>query len=167
MEPKNKEERKKTFINFLLLFVACIAVLITMVFFSVRVPFSENDSMRKKMEVIDKEREFAALFTTQFINVSRMLDTINRTSPQEQVRLEGRVESAISKLDAMVSDTTYNKDLYINAVHNLGDLQLYLKEIRSKSDKDLDINSYKEQLDKANEKAQELYKKYIECLKQK
>jgi predicted patatin/cPLA2 family phospholipase len=96
-----------------------------------------------------------------------MLDTIYRTSPQEQIRLEGMIEKEISKLNGMVSDTIYNKDLYIHVVHNLGDLQQYLKEIRSKSDKDLDAINNKAQLDKANEKAQEFYTKYIECLTKK
>lgn len=167
MQPKNKDDRRKAFINFLLLFLLCMAIILTTVFFSVRVPFTENDKLRAKMEMIDKEREFTNKFTTQMIGVSRMLDSINKTSPQESILLEGRIENEISKLNAMVTDTVYNKDLYINVVHNLGVLQQYLKEIRSKSDKDLDVNNFKAQLEKANEKAQDWYTKYIECISKK
>jgi hypothetical protein len=74
-------------------------------FFSVRVPFSENDKLRAKMALIDKERAFTDEFTRKMINISRMLDSINKISLQEAELMDGRIGDEISKLNIMVSDT--------------------------------------------------------------
>ena len=145
--------------------MVCITIILTMVFFSVRVPFSENDKLHARIKVIEKEREFSEKFTRKMIDVSRMLDTINRTTPQESEILEGRIEEQISSLRSMVADTTYNKDLYLNVVHNLSDIKHYSKKLRKETDKDNEAESYKIQLQKAQEKANETYAKYLECLK--
>ena len=167
MQPININERRKAFWNFLILFIVCITIIITMVFFSVRVPFSENEKLHSRIKLIEKEREFSEKFTKKMIDVSRMLDTINRTSPQESEILEGRIGGEISNLNSMVSDTIYNRDLYLNVVHNLGDMQQYSKKIRKEANKDMDVDNYKIQLQKAQEKANEMYAKYIECLTKK
>ena len=167
MQPINITERRKAFWNFLGLFMVCITIILTMVFFSVRVPFSENDKLHSRIKLIEKEREFSEKFTRKMIDVSRMLDTINRTTPQEAEILEGRIGEQISSLNSMVADTTYNKDLYLNVVHNLGDMHQYLKEIRRKGDKDSDLNDLKSLLQKAQDRAQEYYDKYYECLSKK
>jgi Type VI secretion system, TssO len=167
MQPINKNERRSAFWNFLLLFVICFAIILTMVFFSVRVPFDENEKLHQKMAVIDKEREFSDKFTKKMIGVSRLLDSLDRVTPQESEILEGKIGQEISALNSMVADTTFNKDLYLNVVHNLGDMQQYSKKVRNETDKDMDVNNYKSQLQKANEKAQEYYTKYIECLTKK
>jgi hypothetical protein len=44
-------------------------------------------------------------------------------------------------------------------------MQQYSKKIRKESDKDMDVNNYKSQLEKAQENARELYLKYIEMPK--
>lgn len=167
MQPINIIERRKAFWNFLGLFMVCITIILTMVFFSVRVPFSENDKLHSRIKLIEKEREFSEKFTRKMVDVSRMLDTINRTTPQEAEILEGRIGEQISSLNSMVADTTYNKDLYRNVVHNLGDLHQYSKKLRKELDKDNEVENYKSQLQKAQERANESYAKYLECLKNK
>jgi hypothetical protein len=128
MEPKNKAERRKAFLNFLLLFIICTGIIITTVFFSLQVPFKQNDQLRKQMDEVERERDFSKRFTTQMVNVSRMLDSINATKPPESDRIDGKIKDEISKLDAMINDSLYNKEMYLNVTHNLGDMQNYLKQ---------------------------------------
>ncbi len=173
MQPINKTERSRAFWNFLLLFMLSIAILLTMGFFGAQVPLRESKELRSKMELIDKERntdlELSIKFTKKMINISRMLDTINRTSPQDAEILEGKISEEIAKLNSMVPEDTLinNKELYLNVVHNLGDMQQYLKEIRKKGDKDNDLTNLKTLLQKAQDRAQEYSDKYYECLAKK
>lgn len=165
MEPKNAAERKKTFTNFLLLFCLCILLVMLTGFFSVQVPFSENEKLKAKMAQLDREKEFSEKFTIKMINVSRMLDSIKTTTSQEVDRLEGKIKSEIDKLNLMVSDSMNKQDLYdlyIYSVHNIEDLQRSLKELRSKSGDDENINAYKVQLEEAKQKAQDNWEKYLE-----
>lgn len=165
MEPKNAAERKKAFTNFLLLFCLCILLVMITGFFSVQVPFSENEKLKTKMAQLDREKEFSEKFTIKMKHVSVMLDSINITTPQEADRLEGRIKNEIDKLNLMVSDSMNKQDLYdlyIFSVHNIEDLQRSLKELRSKSGNDADVNLYKAQLEEAKQKAQDNYEKYLE-----
>ena len=174
MEPKNAADRNKAYAKFLIFFCLSILLVILTVFFSVQVPFSENEKLKTKMAQLDKEKDFSDRFTIKMINVSRMLDSINTTTPQEANRLEGRIKNEIEKLNSMVSDTINNRDLYVFSVHNIEDLQRSLKELTSKSGNDAEVNVYKTQLEEAKQKAQDNYDKYIqksqdlmECISQK
>lgn len=172
MQPINKYERRNAFWNFLLLLSICFAIIITMVFFSVRVPLNDNGVLRAKLDALEKEvekdREFSVMFTKKMISVSRMLDSINRSSPQEADILEETIGIERARLNSMVPDTLKNnKDLYVNVVHNMGQMQQYLKELRKKGDSDIEKNNYKSLYEKEQEKAQQNFAKYIECATKK
>ena len=167
MQPINNIERRKAFWNFLLLFLVCILIILTMGFFSVRVPFEENENLRHKLSQIDKERTLTKEFSAKMIEVSRMLDTIDRASPEQAELLDGRITEDILRLNSMASDTLFNSELYKNIVRNLGILQQNSKKMRKVADSDSELNKFKSELQRANEKAQDNYTKYIECLTKK
>lgn len=167
MQPKNQAERRKAFLNFLFVFIICIAVIITTVFFSIQVPFKRNDQLEKQMNGVEKEKDFSKRFTTQMIGISRLLDSINLTSPPETDRMDQKIKDGISELDHMTNDSINNKELYLNVTHNLLDVQNYLKLLREKTSKDVDVDRYKKEIKEAQDKALDFHDKWIECLTKK
>lgn len=167
MEPINTVERRKAFWNFLLLFALCIAIILTMAFFSVRVPFSENKILRNKMSLIDKERGFEKQFSNKMVDISRMLDTIDRATLQQAEQLDIKATAEIVQLKSMVTDTMFNKELYNNVVRNLENLQLNARSMRKVVDAGGELDKLKIEVQEFKEKAQDNYTKYIECLTKK
>lgn len=159
MEPKNAAERKKTFTNFLLLFCLCILLVMLTGFFSVQVPFSENEKLKAKVVQLEKEKEFLEKFTIKMKHVSVMLDSISNATAQEADRLEGRIKNEIEKLNSMVDSMNKQDlyDLYMYSAHNIEDLQRYLKELRNKTGSDAELNNYKELLEKEKQKSNEYF----------
>jgi Type VI secretion system, TssO len=140
MQPKNVIERKKSFFNFLLLFVLSTAVIVLLSFFSTRVPLTHNELLQKEVEVSDHEKEFSKHFMSQMTGVMSMLDTID-TKVINADLLDGQISTGITKLSGMVeNDSVYNKDLYRSIVLNLSDLQRAKQQLRKETAAGTDIN---------------------------
>lgn len=147
MQPTNTTERRKAFINFLLLFLVCILIIVTTVFFSIQVPFKQNEQLRTDMSMVVKEREFSNHFMNETSNISAMLDTIN-TKAQKPELLDGIISESIRKLNIMVDgDSVYNKPLYKNIVLTLADLSAAKKQLREQTGKDANAGELKKQND--------------------
>jgi hypothetical protein len=147
MQPINKPERRKTFLNFLLLFAVCIIIIITTVFFSIQVPFKQNDQLRRDMSLVEKDREFSNKFMNEMSGISAMLDTINTKATKPEL-LDGQVSENIKKLNAMIdTDSIYNKPLYKNMVLSLADLSAAKKQLRELTGKDANIGELQKQKD--------------------
>ncbi|MCW3092346.1 MAG: hypothetical protein JWP81_3415 [Ferruginibacter sp.] len=147
MQPNNTPERKKAFINFLLLFCVSAAIVILLAFSSVQVPLKQNSQLRAQTESADKEREFSQKFMGQMNEIINMLDSINTKATKPEI-LDGQITESISKLNLAVNaDSMYNKDLYRNVVLNLADLQTARKTLRGLTASSTDIN----QLQKRND----------------
>lgn len=145
MQPVNKKERRSAFINFLLLFLVCVAIIITTVFFSIQVPFKQNDQLRKDMTLVEKERDFSNNFMSEMAGISAMLDTIN-TKAQKPELLDGVVSENIKKLNVMVDgDSVYNKPMYKNVVLTLADLSAAKKQLRDLAGKDVNAGELQKQ----------------------
>jgi Tfp pilus assembly protein PilX len=63
MKPLNQAERSSAFLNFLLLFMLTIAVIMTVIFFSIKVPFKQNEHLRYRITLNERDQEFAASFS--------------------------------------------------------------------------------------------------------
>ena len=112
MRPINQEERRKAFMNFLLVFLICIAIIITTVFFSIQVPFQRNDQLEKQMTKIEKERDFSRNFSRSLGQINNMLDSINSKTDNPDI-LNSKISSSIATLGASVdADSLSEKVLY-------------------------------------------------------
>jgi hypothetical protein len=149
MQPKNIAERKRTFLNFLLLFFVSTVIIVLLAFSSTRVPLKQNSILQKQVEVADHEREFSKNFMNQMTGVMALLDTIN-TIPNADL-LDGQIATGISKLSVMVDmDSVYNKDFYRSIAQTLGDLQRAKKQLRKDTEAGTDINQLKKENENLN-----------------
>jgi cytochrome c biogenesis factor len=173
MKPKNTNERKKTFFNFLLLFALSTAIIVLLAFSSTLVPLKHNAMLQKQVEVSDHEKEFSKNFMTQMTGVMSMLDTVNTKAATNADLLDGQISTSITKLSVMVDlDSVYNKDLYRSIVLSLNDLQRAKKQLRKSTESDTDINQYKRdneslnnQLEQCKAKRDELQLQLMQLLK--
>lgn len=115
MQPLNKNERRKTFLNFLLLFIICIALILTTIFVSIQVPFKENEQLQKEMRLVADEHKFSANYLDQMSVIQTDLDSMTRTTG-ETTQLEANIKTNIANLYSMVkqNDSMYNYRLYQN-----------------------------------------------------
>lgn len=150
MDPLNKAERKKAFTNFFLLFILCLVIITTTIFFSLQVPFKQNDRLLKEMRSYTKEREFATDFMTQMSEIAGMLDTINTKATKPDL-LDGRITENIKKLNLKIdADSTNDKTLYRSVVFVLSDIQTAKKQLRDITSKDLDADGLRKQIETLN-----------------
>lgn len=150
MQPLNKADRKKTFTNFFLLFLLCIVIITTTIFFSLQVPFKQNDRLLKEMRSYVKEREFSTDFMTQMSEIAGMLDTINTKALKPDL-LDGRITESIKKLNLKIdADSASDKTLYRSVVFVLSDIQTAKKQLRDITGKDLNADELRKQIDGLN-----------------
>src|SRR3954452_15026742 len=62
MKPLNRAERNNAFLGFLLLFLITIGIVITVVLFSIKVPFSENERLRSQVLIMQHEEDLSDSF---------------------------------------------------------------------------------------------------------
>lgn len=150
MQPLNKNERRKAFWNFLLLFLVSITLITTTIFFSINVPFKQNDRLLKEMRSYVKEREFSTEFMTQMSEVAGMLDTINTKATKPDL-LDGRITESIKKLNFKIDiDSATDKTLYRSVVFVLSDIQTAKKQLREITGKDLNADDLRKQIEGLN-----------------
>ncbi|MEO6328782.1 MAG: type VI secretion system TssO [Ginsengibacter sp.] len=144
MQPTNTSQRTKAFLNFLLLFILSIGIIITTVFFSIEVPFKQNNDLRKQINIVQRDRVFSSNFLTEMSGIIAMLDSVNNTSRPDF--LDGQISENINKLSSKVNaDSVYDKNLYMSIMQNLVDFQLAKKQLREVTSKADDVNDLKRQ----------------------
>ena len=147
MDPLNKADRKKAFTNFFLLFLLCLVIITTTIFFSLQVPFKQNDRLLKEMRTYVKEREFSTDFMTQMSEIAGMLDTINTKATKPDL-LDGRITENIKKLNLNIdADAAIAKTLYRSVVFVLSDIQTAKKQLRDITSKDLNADELRKQIE--------------------
>lgn len=133
MKPLNRTERNKAFFRFLLFFLVTITLIVTVVFFSIRVPFRENEEMRKTMFAMQRERAFSDSFAVA------MRATVNELNKYESNELtvsavRGQVENKINRMAALLKSVP-NADnsiytLMIDKMRDLNSAKMKLKEAK-------------------------------------
>lgn len=147
MQPINKDERRKAFINFLLLFILSTGIIVAIVFFSIQVPFKQNEQLTQQISVFQKERDFSQNFFIQMSGITNMLDSINTNSLRPDL-LDGDITEGIKKLNSKVNtDSAGDRNIYANVVQVLADLQSSKKQLRDRTGKDDNINELKKTID--------------------
>lgn len=159
MEPINKDQRSKAFLTFFLLFVLFTGIIVALIFFSIQVPFKQNNLLSAQMTDVQKEKEFSQNFFLSMSNINGMLDTINTKSDRPEL-LDGNITEAIKDLNSKAnSDSTGNKNIYANVVQILADLQSTKKQLRANSGNNDNVEELKRTINDLSTKLnQSLYR---------
>lgn len=146
MRSINAQERSKAFNRFLLFFLLTIAVIITAVFFGIKIPYAENEKLQQQLAAVDKENRFREDFTTAMAEAQNLLDTVNM-DPQKSGLLDGRITQKIQDLDAMLAknDIT-SKSLYNQVIKALNNTQSDKRGLRAAGNKDSVVAMYNVQI---------------------
>lgn len=129
MKPLNQAERRNAFLTFLLFFIITIAVIVVLIFFSVQVPFKENEHWRNEMAQVENERLFLESFNVKMENAMQLLDSMSTT--QNDPIADSRINSKLNEMAAMLNDSISVKNLYNNVVQNLQDMQRAKQNLRN------------------------------------
>ena len=128
MKAINQAERQKAFLSFLLFFAITIVVVITIVFFSIQVPFRQNDQLREQMTRIENEKIFLSGFKTKMEETMSLLDSTTRVD--NPILLDTRITRNISEMDAMINDSISMKNIYSHITEILVGIQTAKQQVR-------------------------------------
>jgi hypothetical protein len=159
MQSINKSERRNAFWKFLMLFLVSIILITTTIFFSINVPFKQNDQLRREMSVVEKEQLFSEKFTNEMLEITAMLDSINTKAANPEL-LESVITEKINKLNIMVEiDSIRSKKLYRNIVLTLSDLKVAKNQLRQNTgsvQSNSDLQNQKDDLERKLEAKENL-----------
>ncbi|MFT4092332.1 MAG: type VI secretion system TssO [Niabella sp.] len=146
MKPLNVHERQKAFQRFLLFFILTLAVIVTAIFFGVKIPYAENEKLQEQLAVVEKENHFRDDFTSAMGEAQSLLDTVNM-DPQKSGLLDGRITQKIQEMDAMIAkNEVTSKGLYNQVIKALNNTQSDKKGLRAASNKDSVVAMYNAQI---------------------
>ncbi|CAN5750843.1 hypothetical protein BH10BAC3_BH10BAC3_36400 [soil metagenome] len=146
MQPVNQAERRKAFTNFLLFFLATIVLILAAVFFSVQVPFKQNDKLQEQVAAIESERTLAERFSNKLNETLGYFESVNKPGIQSEM-VNDKINQNLSAMTSMISvDSTSLKGLYQNVITSLYDLQGAKKDLRGASSLDASVGDLTSQL---------------------
>jgi hypothetical protein len=168
MEPLNQQDRKKAFTNFLIFFIITVVIIVAAVFFSIQVPFRQNDQLRDQMNIVEKERDFSENFSTKMLETINLLDSVNKKEVQSPELVDSKIQLNITAMNEMIEkEPVSQKTLYRYIVNTFDELRRAKKDLRDVSGKDANLltlqkdnaelrTSYQQALDRYNQ-LQQLY----------
>ena len=157
MKPKNTKERRNSFLKFLLLFVITIAIIVTSVFFTFKIPVKENSILKAQADKIKKEIIFQNTFSKEMSKVNKLIDSLD--VPGQNISYQNTLIS--SKLVDMQKsiprkDSTFKYDLYSNIIGMYVDIQDMKGRLRDLNNSEIIIEEYKEAIEKSKKEYKEL-----------
>lgn len=145
MQPLNQAERRKAFFNFLLFFLITSAFIISAVFFSIQVPAMENQQLRKKVEDIEREKDFNERFLQNVNETKILLDSLDK--PESNVQLvDAKVATKLNQMQEMLNDSLGSFILYQDFIENIARLHTAKKELRTALSKDDSMGELQDQV---------------------
>ena len=168
MEPINKPERRKAYLNFAILFLVCTAIIITTVFFSTRMPLKQNDELLAYKKSVSEKNTMISDFTTKFEQASLLIDSLDKEKGDATLT-EGKIDRLIKEMDGMFLTEEVNDGnrLYKNVTRNL---QYYLrakKSVQVGSDNSANIKELNSKIEQMERDNKDLLLKYIDCSSKK
>ncbi|MEO6843525.1 MAG: type VI secretion system TssO [Ginsengibacter sp.] len=165
MQPKNKSERTKAFLNFILLFVVSIAIILTTVFFSIQVPVKQANNLSKKMYQVEKERASTNNFFFKMSEIIEMLDSINNSNNPEllDIQITQKIGDLLTKVNSD-SSLLYNKLLYEKIAASMIDLQKTKASVRKATKTENDVKVLQDNYDKLQDKYNTMVSNYNKSL---
>ncbi|GAA4737537.1 type VI secretion system TssO [Flavisolibacter ginsenosidimutans] len=122
MKPLNSAERTNAFLRFLLLFLITVALIVTVIFFSIEVPRKENDQLRQKVLAMQKEKETSESFDAAVVAVSNELKEFDASKEPPAAKYY-KIKVGIDKMSDLLKGFS-NADNLANSfiVQSLADL---------------------------------------------
>jgi hypothetical protein len=146
MKPVNQAERRRAFTNFLLFFLATIALIIAAVFFSVQVPFKQNNKLQVQVSAIENEKSLAERFANKLNETMGYFESVNKPDMQSEM-LNDKITQNLSAMTSMISvDSTMFKGLYQNVITTLYEYQGAKKDLRGASSLDASVGELQSKL---------------------
>ncbi|MDC1161814.1 type VI secretion system TssO [Tenacibaculum sp.] len=157
MKPKNIKERRNSFLKFLLLFVATIAMILIAVFFTFKIPVKENEILKDQAGRIEKELKFQDTFSKSMTRVKRMIDSLD--VPGQNISYQNSlISSKLVEMQKIIprKDSTFKYDMYSGVVGLYVEIQKNKNRLRELKDAESIIEEYKEALEKSKTEYKQL-----------
>ncbi|MBS1589518.1 MAG: hypothetical protein JST52_07890 [Bacteroidetes bacterium] len=123
MQALNSEQRRQTFVTFLLLYIITTLVVIMAVFFGTRVPLKQNEMMQGQLMQKERASIFRQDFSVRQNEIKMLLDTINKPNVQANL-IDAQLDQKLSQLTAMVeNDSSESKPFYQAVIKTLYDMK--------------------------------------------
>lgn len=146
MEALNKKERNDAYASFMVFFLLTAALLLLAVFFGYRVPFKENERLRKQLKRYEHEADFMNTFAQKINEAKTMLDSVNLPGAQAVV-IDGNLAGKIKELGSLVgNDSIKDKRVYDNAIQLILALQGAKASLRANSNTETDLGKVQQQV---------------------
>lgn len=138
MKPLNRAERNNAFLGFLLLFLITIGIVITVVFFSIKVPFSDNERLRSRMLIMQNEKNLSDSFRVA-MNVALNELTKFDLKKEPAIVTKRSVQMKIERMSRLIKNmpdekSNEEKSIYDLVIQNLADLNDAKTRIRNLED---------------------------------
>lgn len=137
MTPLNRAERDNAFVAFLILFSITIGIIIIVVFFSIKVPFQENERLRNRLLVMQNEENVADSFKVAMNVVLNELTKFDLKKEPAIVTMRS-VQIKIDKMGKLIKKmperSNEEKSIYELVMQNLADLNDAKLKIRNLED---------------------------------
>jgi len=133
MKPLNSAERTNAFLRFLLLFLITVALIVTVIFFSVEVPRKENEQLRKKMLTFQTEKESSEAFVKDMQGTQvAMKNYMNKDelTVATQVRVQNWIEKLRNRVRQMPNGENSIYELIVENLSELNDAKKKLKDAK-------------------------------------
>lgn len=134
MKSLNRAERNSAFLGFLLLFFITIGLVVVAFFFSMEVPFKENEQLRKKIAVLETEKELADSFNVAMnIAMNELTNFDLKKEPAEATKVS--VQMKISRMSELIKDIPNSENsIYTSVIRNLIELNDAKTKLRNLED---------------------------------
>ena len=134
MKPLNRAERNNTFLAFLFLFLITIGIVITVVFFSLKVQFDENDRLRSRMLIMQNKMNLSDSFRVAMNIAMNELTRYETKDPAivTKLRVEGKIEE-MKRIIKVMPEGKSNKEqsIYDLFIQNIADLNVAKARIKN------------------------------------
>ena len=139
-------DKRKAFWLFMLYFSITAAVIVFIGFYGLKAPLKENNRLKNDMESFQKEKAFNSSFSGLMNNArSMIMDSLKGDTSF----LNLQITDSLKKIKMLVDrDSLVSKDIYLNAITALNNLQESKQQLRATVGIDQKIKDLKDQIDK-------------------
>lgn len=148
MEILNNKERRKSFLLFLLMLIITFSILTLGMFFNNKLPWKENEILRKENRQIQYELKYQKRFIKELVTLKKAIDSLDKATEGYHF-IEKSIISDISKLEERIPrDSLKNLALF-------DDIMLIYKKLINAKSMIKKMDNSKNKINKLNETIQD------------
>jgi len=157
MEVLNKKERTSSFLLFLLMFAITVGILFTAFFYSYKLPWKENDVLRKDNEKLQYEFRYQKDFIGALEDLDKQIDSLDTVNEGWFFVEQSIIKDLIDLRSEIPKDSLDDRSMYENLVltyNKLVDAKRDLKQVENARQeiKDLEkqVTDYEKEISRLN-----------------